>query len=82
MNIEEVLAVAEKAIARPLDHTAANYWLLIRRGELLCVPSKCKHPEDKLVYLLTNHQLNHGLTSADWADLGNKLLKYYKELKL
>lgn len=82
MNVEELLNVAEAAILKCTDRTQFRYKLIIRKGELLCVPARNCAPDDIFIYALSRFHLEHGLGPCEWDKLGTKLFTIYQELKL
>lgn len=82
MNPEELINAASVAMERCKDRRFGTYKLLVRKGTLLCVPRTDNQPDDIHVRTLTKWQLTNGLTSESWQDIGKKLNKVVKGIKL
>lgn len=82
MNPEQLLNVAELAMRRVRDHTAAHYTFFIQKGELCCCPSLLAPIDCPKIATITRLQLQRGLSPAEWHDLRPRLWKVWKEIKL
>lgn len=82
MNIEHYINLAEAAIIEQHDHSYYRYALVVRSNELICIASAGLMTGDVRIDVITRCQLEHGLTSAEWTRLGDKVMKVFKELRL
>lgn len=82
MNVEELLNLAHLVIQRDKKIHGGPLRLIIRKGELICVPTDNHQTEDIQIWNLTAIQKHHGFSTNEWNNLGQKLSIIYKELKL
>lgn len=82
MNIEDYINAAEVAMIRQTDHSYYRYALVVRAEKLLCIAAAGLITGDVRIDTITRYQLEHGLTSAEWTRIGDKIMKVYKELRL
>lgn len=78
-NPEEMLKLAEKAIAQRNIGLALTFVLCDIAGDLACIPAKNNKATNVVFIRLSEHQLQFGLTSAMWNKLSIKLARFYAE---
>lgn len=80
MNPEQILELADSAIYNRPCHANASCDLGFEGTTLLCLPRHHNHQNFTPIIHLTANEMNHGMTSKRWTEIGNTLFRFYKEI--
>lgn len=78
-NPEEMLKLAEKAIALRNLARVGPFVLCDIAGDLACIPDAENKAANVVFIRLSEHQLQFGLTNNEWNKLSIKLARFYTE---
>lgn len=79
MNQEDFLNLVEKAIKNRTALWSDKFHICFFYDEIQCFPrnhTDIKHP---IFFKCTNYTCEHGFSSREWNNLGNRLAKFFKE---
>lgn len=73
MNPEQWISVVKELLdeARPVD--PGSYYLVVDEGKVVLRPRRGLQKYDHPLAVFLSHQVNNGLTSRRWYDVGCKL---------
>jgi len=78
MNPEQLLNLAEEAIAHRPDSAANNWWICCQRGKIHCVPAYSIMDGDNIFGIYSTDELVAGLTRSQWTLLLHKMAVFFE----